>query len=460
MRDANETVVVWFRDDLRVADNPALRAAVEGGRPVVALFVLDEESPGIRPLGGAARWWLHHSLESLAASLGGIGVPLVLRSGPAAAEVRAVVEALDAGAVHWNRRYGGPERAVDAGLKEGLRGAGVAAESHGSSLLFEPWTISTAAGEPYSVFTPFWRACTSGPEPRAPFPAPGPVARPADPSAAGSLPLSGLALLPAGPDWAGGLREAWTPGEAAATRRLRDFLADDVEGYAATRDTPSSPTTSRLSPHLRWGEIGPHQAWHAAARDRGGAARGEGVARFLAELGWREFAWHTLYHFPDLATRSWRAGFDAFAWPRLRPADLLAWQRGRTGFGLVDAGMRELWRTGWMHNRVRMVTASFLAKNLLIDWRFGEQWFWDTLVDADAASNPFNWQWVAGSGADAAPYFRVFNPELQARKFDPDGAYVRGNVAEWGTAEYPDPNVDLAASRAEALAAYAALRGR
>ncbi len=458
MRDACEAVVVWFRDDLRVADNPALSAAIDGGRPVAALFVLDDESPGIRPLGGAARWWLHHSLEALAVSLDDLGVPLILRRGPAATEVPAVVEALGATAVHWNRRYGGPERAVDAGLKEGLRGAGLTVESHAATLLFEPWTISTRTGDPYSVFTPFWRACMSGIEPRQPLPAPA-AGRPADVSAVDSLPLAALALRPTRPDWAGGLREAWTPGEASARRTLDDFLADGVDAYAATRDTPSSPTTSRLSPHVRWGEISPYQVWHAAQRARGGAARDEGIARFLTEIGWREFAWHTLYHFPDLATRNWRGGFDHFPWPRLRPTMLRAWQEGRTGFRLVDAGMRELWRTGWMHNRVRMVTASFLTKNLLIDWRRGEQWFWDTLVDADAASNPFNWQWVAGSGADAAPYFRVFSPELQARRFDPDDAYVRDNIAEWGTDDYPEPILDLAATRAEALAAYALMRG-
>ena len=460
MSDASGVSVVWFRDDLRVGDNPALSAAVDDGLPVVALFVLDEESPGIRPLGGAARWWLHRSLEALAASLAELGIPLMLRRGPAVAEVRAVVDATGATAVQGNRRYGGPERAGDAPPKGAPGGAGIAAQSHAASLLFEPWTVATHTGEPYSVFTPFWRACRSAAEPRLPLPAPRAVRRPAERSGAGSLRLAELGLLPTSPDWAGGLRAAWTPGERAAGRALAAFLADDVEAYAATRDTPSLAGTSRLSPHLRWGEISPHQVWHAARQARGGAARDEGVTVFLAELGWREFAWHTLYHFPELATRNWRAGFDQFPWPRLRPTMLRAWQQGRTGFRLVDAGMRELWRTGWMHNRVRMVTASFLTKNLLIDWRRGEQWFWDTLVDADAASNPFNWQWVAGSGADAAPYFRVFNPELQAKKFDPNGAYVRAHVPAWGTPDYPDPIVDLAASRAEALVAHAAMRGR
>ena len=458
MSDAPGVSVVWFRDDLRVRDNPAVTAAVDSGLPVVALFVLDDESPGIRPLGGAARWWLHHSLEDLAVSLDHLRIPLILRRGPAATEVRRVTDAVGAAGVYWNRRYGGAERAVDTSLGLSLRKAGTIVDSHAASLLFEPWAISTRTGDPYAVFSPFWRACTSGPEPRPPLPAPRVVDRPADVSADDSLPLAALALRPVSPDWAGGLREAWRPGEATATRMLDDFLADHVDGYSDTRDVPSSPTTSRLSPHLRWGEVSPYQVWHAAQEARGGAARNEGISRFLTEIGWREFAWHTLHHFPHLATQNWRGGFDHFPWPTMRPTMLRAWQEGRTGFGLVDAGMRELWRTGWMHNRVRMVTASFLTKNLLIDWRRGEEWFWDTLVDADPASNPFNWQWVAGSGADAAPYFRVFNPELQAKKFDPDGAYVRANVAEWGTEEYPEPILDLAVSREEALAAYVVVR--
>ncbi len=258
-------------------------------------------------------------------------------------------------------------------------------------------------------------------------------------------------LPPTRPDWAGGLRAAWRPGTLAAHERLDEFAADGLADYADGRDRPALDVTSRLSPRLRWGELSPYEVWHALRERR---ARGEGANRFRTELGWREFAWHVLFHSPELATRNWRAEFDAFPWPRLHPAALRAWEEGRTGVPLVDAGMRELWATGTMHNRVRMVVASFLTKNLLIDWRRGEQWFWDTLVDADAAANPFNWQWVAGSGADAAPYFRVFNPELQATKFDPDGAYVRRWVPEVGTDDYPEPIVDLKATRAAALDAY------
>jgi deoxyribodipyrimidine photo-lyase len=255
-------------------------------------------------------------------------------------------------------------------------------------------------------------------------------------------------LLPTSPDWAGGLRDRWEPGEPAAQRRLKEFIDEDLGSYSRARDEPAAESTSQLSPRLRWGEVSPHQVWRAATES------GEKGGRFLSELGWREFAWHTLFHVPDLATENLRREFDAFPWPRLKPTHLKAWQQGRTGVPLVDAGMRELWQSGYMHNRVRMVTASFLIKNLLIDWRRGEEWFWDTLVDADEANNPFNWQWVAGSGADAAPYFRIFNPELQASKFDPKGEYIRRWAPEYADDEPPAPIVDLKETRQKALEAY------
>ncbi|WP_407360538.1 cryptochrome/photolyase family protein [Microbacterium sp. LBN7] len=433
--------IVWFRDDLRLADNPALRAALDLGEPIIALFVLDEESDGIRALGGASRWWLHHSLASLAERLQERGAELILRRGAADRIVRDLVADSGAGAVFWNRRYGGPERDVDAGIKSALREEGVTVASFAASLLHEPWTVTTGGGTHYSVFTPFWRACLALPAPRAPLPEPRevPGATPVPASDA----LDDWELLPTAPDWAAGLRETWEPGEPAARRRLREFLESDLPDYDSARDQPSAGATSLLSPRLRWGELSPFTVWHEAVGvDRAG--------RFLSELGWREFAWHTLYHSPDLATKNLRREFDAFPWPPLDPSQLDAWQHGETGIPLVDAGMRELWHTGYMHNRVRMVTASFLVKNLLIDWRLGEEWFWDTLVDADDASNPFNWQWVAGSGADAAPYFRVFNPELQARKFDPQGLYV----AQWASDAPTEPIVDLGETRKAALAAY------
>ncbi|WP_127473312.1 cryptochrome/photolyase family protein [Microbacterium sulfonylureivorans] len=436
--------IVWFRDDLRLADNPALRAAIDRDEPVIGLYVLDEESPGIRDLGGAARWWLHGSLSSLAERLAERGGRLVLRRGAAARVVREAVADAAAGAVFWNRRYGGPEREVDSALKQSLRADGVDVASFAGSLLFEPWTVTTGAGTHFSVFTPFWRACLALPAPRAPLPEPVEVA---GMTRLASDDLDDWHLLPHSPDWAGGLRETWEPGEPAARRRVRQFLRDDLGRYDRARDEPATGATSLLSPRLRWGEVSPFTVWHEAV-EAGGAGR------FLSELGWREFAWHTLFHSPALASENLRAEFDAFPWPRLRPAHLEAWQRGRTGVPLVDAGMRELWATGYMHNRVRMVAASFLVKNLLIDWRRGEEWFWDTLVDADAANNPFNWQWVAGSGADAAPYFRIFNPELQAKKFDPDGHYVRQWAPEHLADEPPEPIVDLRETRTAALSAY------
>jgi deoxyribodipyrimidine photo-lyase len=433
--------LVWFRDDLRLADNPALRAAIDRGEPVIALYVLDEESPGIRPLGGAARWWLHRSLASLDERLRERGGALVLRRGPAARVVREAVADTGAGAVFWNRRYGGAEREIDASLKSSLRDEGLEVASFAASLLHEPWTVTTGSGTHYSVFTPFWRACLALPAPRAPLPEPRTVDGPARPPASDSL--DDWELLPTHPDWAGGLRETWEPGEPAARRRLRHFLDEDLPHYDRARDEPSAGATSQLSPHLRWGEISPFTVYDEAVTV-------DGAGGFLSELGWREFAWHTLYHSPDLATQNLRREYDAFPWPRLRPTELAAWQRGETGIPLVDAGMRELWHTGFMHNRVRMVTASFLVKNLLIDWRQGEQWFWDTLVDADGANNPFNWQWVAGSGADAAPYFRVFNPELQAKKFDPQRLYIN----QWAADAPAEPMVDLGETRKAALAAY------
>ncbi|WP_395244344.1 cryptochrome/photolyase family protein [Agromyces sp. MMS24-K17] len=454
--------LVWFRDDLRVADHPALHAAIERGRPVVAAYVLDEASAGVRPLGGAARWWLHGSLAALAADLDDLGIPLVLRRGPAAHVVRDLVAESGADAVTWNRRYGAAEREVDSGLKAGLRAEGIEVRSFPASLLYEPWTIRTGAGAPYAVFTPFWRTCLAAPEPRHPLPVPSPArshaaGAGAGPGDAAAVPdgeaLEDWTLRPTAPDWAGGLRATWTPGAAAAHQRLAEFVDEEVDDYADGRDRMGHPVVSRLSPHLRFGELSPFEAWEAVRR-----RPGEGAARFRTELGWREFAWHVAFHAEDLATRNLRPEFDAFPWPPLDHAALEAWRHGRTGVPLVDAGMRELWETGSMHNRVRMVVASFLAKHLRIDWRLGEQWFWDTLVDADAASNPFNWQWVAGSGADAAPYFRVFNPEAQAAKFDRDGAYVRRWVPEAGTDAYPEPIIDLAEGRRAALEGYEAVK--
>lgn len=446
------TTVVWFRDDLRTGDHPALNAAEEGDDEVVALFLLDEESPGVRPIGGAARWWLHHSLKALTVALAEIGIPLVLRRGPARKVVPEVVAEAGATRVSWNRRYGAAERTIDADLKQRLRESGVDAHSFPGNVLREPWTIATQQGSPYRVFTPYWRACLAADEPAAPLPAPRTdrAARSGPPSVPESDELAAWGLLPAAPDWSAGLAARWTPGEAEAHTVLEDFLERSPAEYARLRDVPAVSATSSLSPYLRWGEMSPREVWHRTIAVRGDRAT------FLSELGWRDFAWYTLYHRPEMPTENLDTRFDAFPWAEPDRDVLRAWRFGTTGMGLVDAGMQELWQTGTMHNRVRMVCASYFTKNLLLDWRIGEAWFWDTLVDADLASNTFNWQWIAGCGADAAPFFRIFNPETQQQKFDPEGAYV----ARWAPeSAMLAPLIDLQMSRKRALAAFGEISG-
>ncbi len=459
--------IVWFRNDLRLSDNPALIKTLESGHAVVPVFVLDRETDGVRQPGAATRWWLHYSLHALDASLRRLGSRLVLRRGPAEKVLGDL--AMDCGAVSvfWNRAYDRGSRERDMRLKKALAERGLAVGSFKANLLFEPWEITSRTGDSFKVFTPFWRACRAASPPATPLPAPD--ALPAPAAWPASEPLASWRLLPTAPDWAGGIRAAWTPGENSAKQRLTQFLDDALEDYRDARDLPAVEGTSRLSPHLAFGEISPRQIWQAAMT-RGASAATE---RFLSEVGWREFAYHLLFHNGDLAQRNFRSEFDAFPWAHAEEA-LRTWQRGRTGYPIVDAGMRELWTTGWMHNRVRMIAASFLTKDLLIDWRQGERWFWDTLVDADLANNATGWQWVAGCGADAAPYFRVFNPVLQGEKFDPDGDYVRRWVPElahlpkdvihrpW-TAEvpahvYPGRVVEHAAARDRALAAFQTIR--
>ncbi len=390
--------------------------------------------------------------------------------------------AREAGATHvyWNRRADQAGMAADDAVVAALKAQGLTGGTFPGNLLVEPGKVLTNDGRPLRVFTPFWKRVLSLGDPRSPQPAPKTLP---PPNEIESDRLDDWRLEPTKPDWAGGMRESWTPGEAAARERLADFL-DGIGGYAEERDRPDKPSTSRLSPYLRFGEISAVQIFHAArfAADQGASPRD--IEKFLTELGWREFSYHLLHHFPDLATKNLQARFDAFPWRTDSPA-LKAWQRGETGYPIVDAGMRELWHTGWMHNRVRMVVASFLIKHLLIDWRIGEEWFWDTLVDADPANNTASWQWVAGSGADAAPYFRIFNPILQGERFDPNGAYVRHWVPEiaalsdrfvhkpWtatplelaeakvslGTT-YPAPIVDHDMARKRALAAFDRIKGQ
>lgn len=470
----DKPVIVWFRDDLRLSDHPALTAAAKSGRPLICLYILDEQSPGLRVLGGAARWWLAGSLRALDKSLRRRGQRLVLRRGKAVDILPALAAEAGAPAAYWNRRYDRPGMAVDDAVIAALKSRGIGGGTFAGSLLAEPEKLTPNG--PVRVFTPFYKRILALGALRAAHPAPKTL--PAPPAIEGDD-LADWALEPSRPDWAGGLREGWVPGEDAARGRLSDFLAGGIEGYAEDRDRPDKPSTSRLSPHLRFGEISPIEIWHAARfASEEGRAPARDVEKFLSELGWREFSWHLLHHFPDLPQANLQRRFDGFPW-RNDAAALRAWQRGRTGYPIVDAGMRELWHTGWMHNRVRMVAASFLIKHLLIDWRAGEDWFWDTLVDADPANNAASWQWVAGSGADAAPYFRIFNPILQGLKFDPNGDYVRRWVPElaglsgedihkpWAAGmedlkaagivlgrTYPAPIVDHDAARKRALAAF------
>jgi deoxyribodipyrimidine photo-lyase len=457
--------IIWFRGDLRLADNPALIAALGSGHFVVPVYVLDDETEGVRPAGAASRWWLHHSLQSLDACLRAAGSRLILRRGPAEQVIAGLAAECRAEAVHWNRAYDRGGRARDARLEQALARRGVAAASHKANLLFEPHEIRTLAGGPFKVFTAFWRACRQMPPPERPLPAPRRL--PAPEAWPKSDDLASWRLLPTMPDWSGGLGASWVPGEAGAIARLMAFLDEAIADYADKRDRPALDGTSRLSPHLAFGEVSPRQIWRAVAARPHSAA----TEKFLAELGWREFANHLMFHFDDLAQRNFRPEFDAFPWSADDVA-VEAWRRGRTGYPIVDAGMRQLWTTGWLHNRVRMIVASFLTKDLLVDWRVGERWFWDTLVDADAANNAAGWQWVAGSGADAQPYFRIFNPVLQGEKFDPAGDYVRRWVPElqslpaatihkpWTASEkvpaeiYPERIVEHAAARDRALAAF------
>jgi deoxyribodipyrimidine photo-lyase len=422
-------VIVWFRDDLRVGDHPALAAAAATRRPVICFYLLDEESSGLRPLGGAARWWLAGSLRALADALRERGGHLVLRRGVAADAIFGLAAQTNASAVFMNRRDDPAGAAIDCAVAARLAAGGTEVKTFAANLLHDPSTLRTGSGRPFQVFTPFWRQLRGAGPPRPPILAP---SRIVGASGVAGDTLGNWDLEPTHPDWAAGMRASWVRGEAGAQRDLEVFLAHGIKGYAAKRDRPDLPHTSRLSPRLRFGELSPHQVWHASfhAAAAGRAADAD-VEKLLSELGWREFCYHLLHQQPALASVNFNRRFDAFPW-REDATAVAAWQQGRTGYPLVDAGMRQLWATGWMHNRVRMVTASFLIKHLLIDWRVGEKWFWDTLVDADVASNPANWQWVAGSGADAAPYFRIFNPVLQGEKFDPGGDYVRRFVPELG----------------------------
>jgi len=451
------TTLVWFRHDLRLDDNPALAAAAARGFVVPVFIWAPEEEAPWEP-GAASRWWLHHSLERLSAALAKAGAPLVIRRGPTLDALRALATACGATHVAWNRRYEPAVIARDTAIKKALAGDGLTVESFNGSLLFEPMQVATKEGKPYQVFTPFWRTLLAREEPAEPAAAPKKL-RPPEKSPR-SLQLEALDLLPR-IDWSATMRKTWSPGEAGAVKRLDRFVERSLAAYGTERDRPDHDGTSALSPHLHFGEISPRRVWHAVRAAVGGKPVAKitgGAEVYLRELGWREFANHLLYHFPHTANAPLRADYARFPWAN-DPVGLRAWQRGRTGFPIVDAGMCQLWATGWMHNRVRMIVASFLVKDLRISWLEGAQWFWDTLVDADLAANTLGWQWAAGCGADAAPYFRIFNPTSQADKFDPDGAYVK-QWAGTDAADYPEPIVDHAEARKLALAALKHVTGK
>jgi deoxyribodipyrimidine photo-lyase len=476
------STLVWFRRDLRLVDNPALEAAVAAGDAVVPLFIFAPQEERQWAPGGASRWWLHGSLLHLGEELAARGSRLILRrTVDTLKELKAVAAAVKATRVLWNRLYDPHIIARDRHIKTELQAEGLEALSFNAALLHEPWEVANKSGAPFQVFTPFWRHCVSLAEPAEPRQAP--PAIPAPKRWPASEPLKKLELLPR-TDWAGGLREAWQPGSAAALESLEHFLHHAFDDYPSARDRPAIEGTSRLSPHLHFGEIGPRQIWHGVRRcaQRRGRHSTWRQSQFLTEVGWREFAHHLLFHFPQTPEAPLRAEFARFPWRKDRPG-LHAWQRGKTGFPIVDAGMRQLWHAGWMHNRVRMIVGSFLVKDLLLPWNDGAAWFWDTLVDADLANNTLGWQWVSGCGADAAPYFRIFNPTTQATRFDPQGTYIRKWIPElarlptewihqpWEApiealraagvrlgVDYPDALVDHGVARARALEALAKLR--
>lgn len=478
---SDKPAIIWFRNDLRVEDNPALSAAISSGAPLIALYIFDEEKRYC--LGSAARWWLRGSLASLGQALKKIGINLTIRRGDETEILLTVVKETEAGQVFWSRRYDEDSLQTDKSLKAVLSELDIQAETFNGALLREPWEIKNGSGGPYRVFTPFWKSLRAmGPARNAPLPAPHKVV--AQSKTLLSDKLADWNLTPANPNWAREFEHRWRPGEQGAHIALERFLNEPINHYAEGRNRPDCEYTSRLSPHLAFGEISPVQIWRATQNQMAaGKVTPEAAEKFLSEVAWREFSYSLLFHNKDLPNKPLRQAFANYPW-RDDPNGLQAWQRGQTGYPIVDAGMRQLWRTGWMHNRVRMIVASFLIKDLLINWKDGADWFWDTLVDADLASNAASWQWVAGCRADAAPYFRIFNPVSQGEKFDPDGNYIREFTPElsqlpvkyihapWKAPQdvlakagvtlgktYPNPIVDHDQARRRALAGYDMIKG-
>lgn len=479
MADTQPPVIVWFRRELRLSDHEALVAAAQSGAPVLPLYILDDDTPGNHRMGGASRWWLHQSLKALDASLAAHGGSLILRKGAAPKIIAALLDETRACAIHATQNYQPADAKNEEAIAATCAEKGVAFHLHAGRLLFSPTAIVTKDGGPYRVFTPFWKACLAAPEPGTPRRMPSFKAF----AASRTETLDSFKLLSTKPDWAGGLRAAWSPGEQHAQTHLAQFIENGLKDYADKRDDLDGDPTSRLSPHLHFGEISPAQIWHAVRHaDSAQPGLHKGSGSYLRELGWRDFSYHLLHRFPGLPEDPLRSEFSRFPW-RTDVSALKAWQSGATGYPVVDAAMRQLWQTGWMPGRARMIVASFLIKHLLIPWQEGEAWFWDTLVDADLANNAASWQWVAGCGADAAPYFRIFNPVLQAQKFDPGGDYVRRWVPElaglstadihtpWRVPDmilaqagvqlggnYPAPIVDHGAARIRALKAFETIK--
>jgi len=467
--------VVWFRRDLRIQDNPALAAAAQAGLPVIALFIFAPEEETPWPPGGASKWWLHHALAGLADELAAVGLPLVIRSGKSLDVLRELADEFRASSVFWNRCYEPATIERDTFIKQTLKHQGLAVQSYNASLLFEPQQVRNQSGQPFRVFTPFWKHLRSLPV-ETPVHVPTDQLRPPA-SAPESLTVESLGLLPEIP-WDQEFYRHWKPDRKGAEAALQAFVFERLESYKKSRDLPGADGTSMLSPYLHWGQLGPREVWQAVHQT--GLADDAGGYTYLSEIAWREFAYHLLFHYPETPERPMNHSYSQFPWEPDQTC-LEAWQSGLTGYPIVDAGMRQLWKTGWMHNRVRMIAASFLVKHLLQPWQAGARWFWDTLVDADLASNTMGWQWTAGCGADAAPYFRIFNPILQGEKFDPDGAYVRNWVPElkslparyihqpWEAPSavlkqagiklgenYPEPFIAHSAGRERALAALSA----
>ena len=474
---ARSVSLFWFRQDLRLSDNPALTAAAEAGA-VLPVYILDDSHAGDHKMGSASRWWLHKSLQSLNDSLDG---KLLVLKGDPAKHLAALAAASGAKKLYWNRCYEPWRIARDTAIKTEFVEQGFHVESHNGSLLWEPWDVTKADGTPYRVFTPYFRrGCLGASPPRMPLPAP--VQLDLISITCEQDGVEGLRLRP-NIGWDITMDTHWQIGEVGAKQRLAKFIDQELSGYKDGRNFPARPHVSRLSPHLHWGEVSPHTVWYAAKdRMEAGAVSHEDGDHFLSELGWREFSHALLYYFPDLPRQNLQPRFDHFPWKQDKDA-LQCWQRGQTGYPIVDAAMRQLWQTGYMHNRLRMIVGSFLVKNLRLHWHHGEAWFWDCLVDADLANNSAGWQWIAGSGADAAPYFRIFNPITQASKFDPEGAFIRHYVPEianlpntylfspWEApadilsdagvhlgSNYPCPIVDVKTSRLDALAAFATLK--